>query len=169
LNNKNNIPDMWTMFFDGSKTHDGSDIGCVLIDPNQGKTLISCRLEFECTKNTVEYKSLVQGLNKAIDLEVKHMKVFGDSKIIDRQVRNTIHFLSLHLKSYQQEVWNLIYSFDAFNINSIPHDQNVDIDILANATSRFMPPDDGFSIELIVITEKSSATLHIMVEERHQC
>jgi ribonuclease HI len=137
------------MFFDSSKTKDGVIIGCVLIDPKSRKKIISSRLEFECTNNTAKYESLVQGLKKAIDLEVKHLKVFGDSEIIVRQVRNTIHFLSPHLKAYQQEVWNFLYSFDAFNINSIPHDQNVDVDILANATSRFMPPDDGFSIELM--------------------
>jgi hypothetical protein len=34
-------------------------------------------------------------------------------------------------------------------MNYIPRDQNVDVDILATATSRFMPPDDGFSIELM--------------------
>jgi ribonuclease HI len=140
---------MWTMFFDGSKTQDGAGVGCVLIDPIQGKTLISCHLEFECTNNTIEYEALVQGLKKAIDLQVKYLKVFGDSKIIVRQVRNTIHYMSPHIKDYQQEVWNLLYSFDAFNISSIPHDQNIDADILANATSRFMPLDDGFSVEMM--------------------
>jgi hypothetical protein len=52
----------------------------VLIDPEQCKTPISCRLEFECTNNTAEYEALVQGLKKAIDLKVKCLKVFGDSR-----------------------------------------------------------------------------------------
>jgi ribonuclease HI len=82
---------MWTMFFYGSKTWDGAGIGCVLIDPSQGKTLISCLLEFECTNNTAEYEALFQGLKKSIDLQVKYLKVFGDSEIITQQVRNTIH------------------------------------------------------------------------------
>jgi ribonuclease HI len=82
-------------------------VRCVLIDPGKHKMLISYYLEFECTNKTVEYEALVQGLKRAIDL-----KVFGDSKIIVRQVRNTIHCLSPHLKSYQQEVWNMLYSFD---------------------------------------------------------
>jgi hypothetical protein len=60
-----------------------------------------------------------------------------------------------NLNSYQQEVWILLYSFDAFNINYIPRGQNIDANILihenilANATSRFMPLDDGFSIEML--------------------
>jgi hypothetical protein len=75
--------------------------------------------------------------------------VFGDSKIIVQQVRNTIHFMSPHLKSYQQEVWNILYSFDAFNITSIPRNQNIYVDILPNATSMFISPDDVFSVEMI--------------------
>jgi hypothetical protein len=111
--------------------------------------MISSRLEFECTNNTVEYEALVQGLKKDIDLKVKCLRVFGDSEIIVRQVNNSIHYLSPHLKSYQQEVWNLINSFDAFNITSIPHSHNVVVDTLANATSRFTPLNNGFTVELI--------------------
>jgi hypothetical protein len=84
--------------------------------------IISCpaRLEFECTNNTVEYEYLVQGLRKAIDLDIKGLKFFGDSEIIVRQVRNTIHCNSPHLKNYQQEVHRLIEHFEAFNITVIP-------------------------------------------------
>lgn len=46
------------------------------------KTMLACRLEFDCTNNTVEYVALVQGLYKAIDLNIKHLQVFGDSEIL---------------------------------------------------------------------------------------
>ena len=39
----------WTLYFDGSKTLEGSGAGCVLIDPQKNKHFLSCRLEFECT------------------------------------------------------------------------------------------------------------------------
>jgi hypothetical protein len=57
--------------------------------------------------------------------------------------------MSPHLRGYQQEVWNLLYSFEYFNIESIPHYQNVVADILANATSRYTPLNDGFSVEIM--------------------
>lgn len=72
------------MYFDGSKTQDGSRAGCVLIEPNHMKHLISSRLEFECMKNTVEYEALVLGLDKAINLIVAVLKVVGDSEIVVR-------------------------------------------------------------------------------------
>ena len=53
-----------------------------MIDPKKNKTLIACRLEFECTNNVAEYEALIQGLKKAIDLDVKDLKVYGDSEII---------------------------------------------------------------------------------------
>lgn len=46
--------------------------------------MLACRLEFECMNNTAKYEALVQGLYKAIYLNVKYLQVFGDSKIIEK-------------------------------------------------------------------------------------
>ena len=78
------------MYFDGSKTQEGLRAGCVLIDPENNKHFLFCRLEFESTNNTPEYEALVQGLKKAIELNVRILKVFGDSNIVVRQIRDTI-------------------------------------------------------------------------------
>jgi len=88
-------------YFDGSKTHNGSAAGCVLVDPNQRKHLILSRLEFKCTNNIVEYEALVLSLQKAISLNVIALKVVGDAEIVIWKVHNTIHYLSPHLKTYQ--------------------------------------------------------------------
>ena len=94
----------WTLHFDGSKTKEGTGVGYMLIDPKKNKTLIACRLEFKCTNDIAEYEALIQGLKKAIDLSVKDLKVYGDSEIITKQVRNLIHCISNRLTRYQQEV-----------------------------------------------------------------
>jgi hypothetical protein len=60
-----------------------------------------------------------------------------------------MHYLSFHVESYRQEVWKLINSFDAFNITSIPHSQNVVVDSLANGASIFTPISNGFNVELL--------------------
>jgi ribonuclease HI len=57
----------WTLYFDGSKSNEGAGVGCILKDPSGNKTLIACRLEFDCTNNVAEYEALIQGLRKAID------------------------------------------------------------------------------------------------------
>jgi hypothetical protein len=86
-------------------------------------------------------------------LNVKELKVFGDSEIIVRQVRNTIHCNSLHLKNYQEEVHSLMEHFEAFNITTIPKEKNILADSLAIAASRLSPLEDyeasWFTVELL--------------------
>ena len=101
----------WSLYFDGSKSSEGSRVGCILVSPQGEKMMLSCRLEFECTNNTAEYEALVQGLYKEIGLKVQYLKVFGDSEIIIKQVRNMIHCLSSHLKHYQSWYKNSPLSF----------------------------------------------------------
>ena len=115
----------------------------------KNKHFLSCRLEFECTNNTAEYEALVQGLRKAIELKAKNLKVFGDSEIIVKQIRNQIHCISPHLKAYQNEVWDLFKYFNAFNIVSIPRLKNVATDLLATSATRLVPSNNRCSIELL--------------------
>ena len=88
---------IWTLYFDGAKSKEGAGAGCLLVDPQGNKTCIACRMEFNCTNNTMEYEALIQGLKKAIDLDIKELIAYGDSEIIVRQVRNSIHCLYQHL------------------------------------------------------------------------
>jgi len=69
----------WKLFFDGSKSNDGARAGCILLSPKGEKTMLTCRLELDCTNNTAEYEALVQGLHKVIGLNIKYLQVFGDS------------------------------------------------------------------------------------------
>ena len=96
---------------------------------------------------------MVQGLCEAISLDIKYIQVFGDSEIVVRQVRNTIHYLSNHLKHYQSLVQYLISHFVAFNISPIPRLQNANSDLLANVASKLIPLEDfspdRFSNEII--------------------
>jgi ribonuclease HI len=144
---------IWSLYFDGSKSKEGAGAGCIIIDPVGNKTLLACRLEFECTNNVAEYEALLQGLRKALDLRIQNLVVFGDFEIVVRQVRNSIHFLTPHLKCYQSEVWNLINKFSAFNINSIPRSSNTEADLLANVPSKLLPAEglspNAFSVELL--------------------
>ena len=110
-------------------------------------------LEFECKNNVAEYETFVQGLILAMDMNFKCLKVFGDSQIVTKQVRNSIYCTSHQLKNYQKEVWNLMSKFEAFNIKCIPPTKKIDVDMLANAASNLGPSDDFthdiFSLELI--------------------
>ena len=68
--------------------------------------------------------------------------MFGDSEIIVKQIRNQIHCISPHLKSYQSEVWDLLKKFEAFNIVSIPRLKNAADDLLATSAVRLVPSNN---------------------------
>ena len=70
------------MYFDVSRNAHGVDVGCLLIDPSGIRTYLSCHLESKCTNNNAKYEALIQGLKKAIDLKVKSIEVFGDSRLV---------------------------------------------------------------------------------------
>ena len=75
-------PNIWTLYFDGSRNKEGANVGCLLIDPHGNRTMIACHLEFECTNNDAKYEALIQGFGKAIDLKVKSIEVFGDPRLV---------------------------------------------------------------------------------------
>ena len=83
-----------------------------------------------------EYEGLLQGLKKAIDMNVKNIKVFGDSQIVVDQVRKRIHCNSPHLVRYQHEVWSLIDIFYSFNITYIPREKNQDANLIVGMVSK---------------------------------
>jgi len=92
---------------------------------------------------------LVQGLRKAIELKANNLKVFGDSEIIVKQIRNQIHCISPHLKAYQNEVWDLLKCFNTFNIVSIPRLKNAAAHLLATSAARLVPSNNRCSVELL--------------------
>jgi len=90
---------------------------------------------------------------KEVDLNVKFIKVYGDSKNIVKQVRNTIHCVSNHLKNYQQLVLDSLPHFTSFEIKYVPRAHNSDTNLLANVASKLIPSEEfsheRFSIELL--------------------
>ena len=75
--------------------------------------------------------------------------MYGDSKIIVKQIQKHIHCISPHLKAYQNEVWDLLTNFYAFNILSIPRLKNAVVDLLATSAARLVPTNNKCSIELL--------------------
>jgi ribonuclease HI len=118
---------LWTLYFDVSRNTHGVDVGYLLIDPYGIRNYLSCHLESKCTNNDAKYEALIQGLRKAIDLKVRSIEAFGDSRLVIKQVRNFMFNTFHHLNKHQKEVWNLISKFDSSDIKSIPHIENFDM------------------------------------------
>jgi ribonuclease HI len=84
------------------------------------------------TNNQAEYKALIVGLKKSIELGANQVEVRSDSELIVRQMLGIYRVKKEELKSLQEEARKLAGSFAGFKIVSIPRDQNKEADKLAN-------------------------------------
>jgi hypothetical protein len=76
----------WGLYFDGSVCSKGQAVGCVIISRSGVYVDLSIRLEFACTNNQVEYKSLLYGFEYLRDLVARDVDVFGDSNLVMQQI-----------------------------------------------------------------------------------
>jgi hypothetical protein len=92
------------------------------------------------------------GLRAAKDMKIKELVVFGDAKLIVNQVRNIYQTNNPRLKSYRNEVWDLIYNFfSSFNIFFVPREANTLDDSLVVSASNFkipLPAKPKYNVEV---------------------
>jgi ribonuclease HI len=100
----------------------------------------------------VEYEALVLGLRVAKDMKIEELAVFGDAELIVHQVKNMYQAKHLRLRTYINEVWDLVDSFFLdFNISFVPRDENTMADSLVVSTSNFkvpLPPKLKYDVEV---------------------
>jgi ribonuclease HI len=143
---------VWKMFFDGASSSEGAGAGVVFVSPCQETISLSYKLEFETTNNVAEYEALVLGLRDAKEMGIEEVAVFKDAELIVQQVRNAYRVKHPRLRSYKNEVWDLIDNFfSAFNISFIPREENTLADSLAVSASQFripLPPKFKYDVEI---------------------
>ena len=74
------------MFFDGSLYINGADAGILFVSPNKDKLRYVLRILFPASNNVTEYEACLHGIRLAVELEVKHLYVHGDSALVINQL-----------------------------------------------------------------------------------
>jgi ribonuclease HI len=102
---------------------------------------LSYKIEFETTNNIAEYEALVLGLRVAKDMKIGELAVFGDFELIVHQVKNLYQEKHPRLKTYINEIWDIIDNFFlSFNITFVPREENAMPDSSAFSASNFKIP-----------------------------
>ena len=73
--------DSWDLYFDGASNLRGFGVGVLLISPEGEHTAIPVKLDFEVTNNAAEYEACLIGLQAAVSLGIKNLRVHGDSSL----------------------------------------------------------------------------------------
>ncbi|KAK4411913.1 Retrovirus-related Pol polyprotein from transposon.6 [Sesamum angolense] len=74
----------WKMYFDGASHKEGEGAGVVFVT-SEGEVLpYSFTLTQNCSNNVAKYQALILGLEMVVDIKKLHLKVYGDSQIVER-------------------------------------------------------------------------------------
>lgn len=136
------------MDFDGALGKDEAGIGIWIRSPHhhqqanlpQHVRLCSYKLAFDCTNNGAEYEALIIGLKILKRLGVCIISMYGDSKLVIKQVKGKYQAHHPRMKQYRNVVLDILRMFPKYTLLVVPRTQNLMADSLAIATSNFKIP-----------------------------
>ena len=126
--------DTYTLFFDGcSKGNPGNaGAGAVIYKNDTEIYNLSKYVGKNETNNVAEYTGLIIGLTEAVNQNIKHLDVKGDSELIIKQMNNEYKVKSTNIIQLHKNAKKLTKSFDEITFNHIYRNDNVRADELAN-------------------------------------
>ena len=96
----------------------------LLISPHGDHIPRYVRLAFSdrhpATNNIVEYEACILGLETTLELEIRQMKVFGDSNLVLRQIQGEWKTRDVKLWPYHAYLELLVGRFDDLRYTHLP-------------------------------------------------
>jgi ribonuclease HI len=112
------------MHFNGSHSNKGNGDGIILVSPVGKIHNLSYRLEFSCSNNAFEFKSLFLGIENSLNLGCGHLLVFGNSELVVNLIRKTCSPTNKMMEQYSQTIWELVLKLLSFNITHVKKELN---------------------------------------------
>ncbi|NQT32579.1 MAG: ribonuclease HI family protein [Candidatus Omnitrophica bacterium] len=117
----------------GSRGNPGpAGVGAVLFDETGKRVAEVSRYIGIATNNVAEYLSAIYGLQEAVHLKAKEVKLHLDSQLIARQLKGEYKVKNADLKKFFDLAVNLFREFDKLDIIEVPREQNKEADELVN-------------------------------------
>jgi len=120
----------------------GTGAGLVFVLPLGVRMRYMVRLHFPSSNNVAEYEALINSLLIAIELGVRHLDVWGDSKLVVDQVMESSYH-DAKMAAYCRKVRRLEDKFDGLKLNHISRCLNETADALAKVASSREPVPTG--------------------------
>ena len=139
----------WIIHEDGSSTQHAGGIRVVLQSLGGDRLKHKVRLQYQTTKNEVEYKALLKGLELAKSIETKSILILGNSQLIIGQINGTCEAKEERMKKYLEKVLQLVKKFKETDFIQIPREENMEADALAKEASANEAIDEFDEIQYI--------------------
>jgi ribonuclease HI len=124
----------WLLMVDGASRGNPGEAGCgAVIFDAAGKTVRELtRYLGRTTNNVAEYEALLMGLEEALRLRVKRLRVESDSELLVRQLNGLYRVKNEKLIRLHQQAQALLRRLDSYRIIHVRREQNRTADRLAN-------------------------------------
>ncbi|GJW56044.1 reverse transcriptase domain-containing protein [Tanacetum coccineum] len=109
MEDREELPDPWILFTDGSSCIDGSGAGLIITNPDGTEFTYALRFRFNATNNEAEYEALIAGLRIARKMGMQNLQA--------------------------NKVKNLASTFKEFSIKQVPRGENKKADTLSKIAS----------------------------------
>ncbi|CAL1355515.1 unnamed protein product [Linum trigynum] len=127
----------WVMKFDGASNALGHGVGVVFMSPEGSILPITAKLCFACTNNIAEYEVCAFGIQVAIEMGIKKLKVFGDSALVIYQLNEEWETRDYKLVPYQKFIKELASQFEEIEFEHVSRVENQVADALATLASMY--------------------------------
>ena len=126
---------IYTLYCDGASRGNPGHAGCgfVLFNPNQ--TLFAEYKNYlgdDQTNNVAEYRGLIGGLQVAQFRGIRYLRVRADSNLICMQTTGAWEVHAEHLRPYREQAAGLLDTFDWWEVQQVPREENKIADRLSN-------------------------------------
>ncbi len=167
------MPDKLIIYTDGGCQHNPGPAAIgVVIQDEAGKTLETISRHIgQGTNNQAEYRALIAGLERALELQARAVEVRSDSQLMVEQMSGRYKVKDAALKPLFQKAQDLRWRFGGFSIGYIPRHKNHQADRLAGLALKGAEagkPKLGFTIRKA--TSKDIEGMDLIwgeVEEQH--
>ncbi len=127
-----------TVYFDGgARGNPGpAAIGAVVVDAAQDPPTVLASVSErigEATNNVAEYRAVIAGLERALEVRPRVLHVRGDSKLVIEQLAGRWRVKQPHLVPLHQRARALLGEFPVVDLAHVRREHNVDADALVNA------------------------------------
>ncbi len=132
----------WLLWADGAaRGNPGPAAAGYVLDDAEGTPVASGGIALgKATNNVAEYKALLAGLSRALELGVVAIDVRMDSELVVRQMSGIYRVKHEGLKPLFAEAQVLSRGFARFTIRHVPREQNARADAEANRALDGGPP-----------------------------
>jgi ribonuclease HI len=124
----------FTLHTDGASRGNPGDAGAgaVLLDGSGAVVATAKKYLGICTNNEAEYRALILGLEAALKLKMRHLKIFLDSELIVRQIEGVYRVKNKNLQGLMKEVRKLLSFLESYSVAHVERHFNSVADRLAN-------------------------------------